>query len=103
MSSRDCDTNHLQLHSVSVDEAVSAQGRITSIVDRLGALDSGDILLFKFGRLILDLSDSYLRTQPFPEKKAVGQAPHLPRGLTQRLWGNASLPIRTSVAAESMV
>ena len=26
-----------------------------------------------------------LRTQPFPKKKAVGQAPHLPRGLTQRL------------------
>jgi hypothetical protein len=31
----------------------------------------------------------YLRTQPFPKKKAVGQAPHLPRGLTRggRIYG----------------
>jgi hypothetical protein len=38
---------------------------------------------------------AYLRTQPFPKKKAVGQAPHLLRGLTQRFWA--------SVAAESIV
>jgi len=35
---------------------------------------------------LMPWSRVYLRTQPFPKKKAVGQAPHLPRGLTQRFW-----------------
>ena len=32
--------------------------------------------------LFIPVCLSDLRTQPFPKKKAVGQAPHLPRGLS---------------------